>query len=344
MTSSTGIGLIFGTCVLLAGCQSAPPAISVENVDAARPLPAGTPIAADLGPLALAGFEFSPEVRERLEKERAERIREDAASVLPSPGSVAGAPLEGAARGDPRGLICYVPPIILICAGGAAIGAGALYVGRRSWDSLTTPTLVPAAEGAAYAALFRGRATGDALAARVARFAGNSADPASQAYPRLVVGLTSARLVSYETAYESAHKASPTATTVATFVGLGPIGFVAPVIGGPRSVHISISASAKTLLAAGVESTATEHSAEFVLPAGNEELQRGLNDALDALALSIVATYFPAQPAAQEFKEWQSLRSSTDLEALQDFIRRHPEGNLKEAARDRIHALGYWGR
>jgi len=348
MTSSKGIGLIFGGCVALAGCQSAPPAIFVDNEDAARPLPAGTPIAVDLRPLALAGFEFSPDKREQLEKERAERIREDAATTLPSPDALANAPVEAtaaAARGDPRGLICFVPPIILVCAGGVAITAGVLYTGRRSWDSVTTPTLVPAAEGAAYAAVFRDRATGDALAARVARFAGNAADPASQAYPRLLVGLTSAQLVSYETAYESAHKAAPTATTVATFAGLGLVGgFAAPIIGGPRSVHISISASAKAVLAPGVESTATEHAAEFVFPAGDEEIRRGLNGALDILALSIVSTYFPEQPAAREFKEWQSLRSNTDLEALQDFIRRHPDGNLGQAARDRIHALGYWGR
>jgi len=109
-------------------------------------------------------------------------------------------------------------------------------------------------------------------------------------------------------------------------------------------MQVSIAASAKVFLAPELDPIETVHSADFVLSADDEKLLQGVNEALRSLALSISVTYFPQSPAGIEFREWQDLRLSEDRAALENFIQRHPDGNLKEAARDRLRALEFFSR
>lgn len=342
--SGLAIATLLSGCALFAGCQSPPPAIWVTNENAVHALPSATPIDADPLPAEVAAFELKREERSRLEKERSQRLHERAAEGLPAaPGVVLAAPAEGAARGDPRGLICYVPPVFLFCAATVGLVEAEVYGAKRVWGSFTSPGVIPAEKGLAYAALFRERATAMSLKERVAKFA--KSPPYSgehEEYPRLIVRIKSVRLVSYDSPYDSVRRSQPWSGPTFMLATFGIGGYV--LLGGPRTTVISITATAKALPAPGVEMATTEHGADFVFPAEDDRISATLDDALDSLALSILATYFPTQPASLEFKEWQSLRLSEDPAALEDFIARHPDGNLRQAARDRIHGLGYYGR
>ena len=295
--------LLAASLLALAGCHSVPkptPEVAVEVVGgkSAVALPLSAPLLGDARPLELAAFEVPREERERFEKERSEWVRQQAADGTSS-----------MFRGLGRGIepLCLVPPPIVSCLAflgveAALVGvvAAALYPFRlgsasMSWDG---PTLIPAKEGAQVSDFFRGEATGGSLAERIDRLNGSQAR--GDEYPRLVVRMKSARLVSY----------------------------------GP-ALRVSMTASAQALESREDQTAPTEHTADFIIARDKERLAKGVDNALDVLARNISATYFPGGREAS----WAKVRGTRDPEELRRYIAADPAGPYAKEADVRIAAL-----